>query len=398
VKTAGTGADLAGPVAAPLPWWRLWHERWLARRDGWLASPAFHRWASTFAFTRPIARRQAQALFDLVAGFVYSQVLLACVRLRLFEVLAAGPATPAELAPRLGLSLDATQRLLSAATSLRLLQTRSQGRYGLGPLGAPMVGNTAVAAMVEHHAALYADLADPVALLRGQAPAAAALAQYWPYAGTAAPSDLPAERVAVYSALMSASQPLVADQILDAYSLAPHRCLLDVGGGEGRFLASAARRAPGLKLMLFDLPAVAERAKAQLANQGLDGRATCFGGSFFGDALPRGADVASLVRVIHDHDDAAALAIVRAVHDALPPGGVLMLAEPMAGTPGSEAVGDAYFGFYLLAMGSGRARSVQELTALLQAAGFEAVRQVPTRMPLQTGLLLARRTTDERKP
>ena len=39
---------------------------------------------------------------------------------------------------------------------------------------------------------------------------------------------------------------------------------------------------------------------------------------------------------------------------ALPPGGTLLLAEPMAGTPGAEPVGDAYFGFYLLAMGSGR--------------------------------------------
>ncbi len=34
---------------------------------------------------RPIARAARQALFDLCAGFVYSQVLLACVRLRLFE-------------------------------------------------------------------------------------------------------------------------------------------------------------------------------------------------------------------------------------------------------------------------------------------------------------------------
>ena len=36
------------------------------------------------------------------------------------------------------------------------------------------------------------------------------------------------------------SQPLVADEVLDAYDLHGHRCLLDVGGGQGRFLLAAA--------------------------------------------------------------------------------------------------------------------------------------------------------------
>ena len=42
---------------------------------------------------------------------------------------------------------------------------------------------------------------------------------------------------------------------------------------------------------------------------------------------------------------------------ALPADGTLLLAEPMAGSRGAEPVGDAYFGFYLLAMGSGRPRT-----------------------------------------
>jgi len=59
--------------------------------------------------------------------------------------------------------------LLLAATSLKLLAHRSGERFGLGPLGAAMVGNAAISAMVLHHRELYADLDDPVALLRGQA-------------------------------------------------------------------------------------------------------------------------------------------------------------------------------------------------------------------------------------
>jgi demethylspheroidene O-methyltransferase len=61
----------------------------------------------------------------------------------------------------------------------------------------------------------------------------------------------------------------------------------------------------------------------------------------------------------------------------------------MAGTPGAEPMGDAYFGFYLLAMGQGRPRSAAELAAMLQQAGFARVRPLRTDLPLQTGLLLA---------
>ena len=364
-------------------------DRWRARRDRLLTNSDFRRWAAGFVFTRPFARARARALFDLVGGFVYSQVLLASVRLGLFELLAKNPLTLGELTGALSLPAHAAQRLLDAATALRLLERRRGGRYGLGPLGAPLVGNPALLSMIEHHAVLYDDLRDPVALLRGS-DGPAGLSSYWPYAGDRAPGELDAGSVARYSALMSASQPLVADEILDAYPVASHHCLLDIGGGEGGFLARAAHRAPSLRLMLFDLPAVAQRAHARLAALGLTHRAVAVGGDFLRQPLPAGADLATLIRIVHDHDDEAAMVLLRAAHDCLPPGGTLLLAEPMAHTPGAEAMGDAYFGIYLLAMGRGRPRSADELTRMLQQAGFAQVRRLRTHMPLQTGLLMAR--------
>ncbi len=316
-------------------------------------------------------------------------MLLAGVRLRLFDILAEGPRTEAELAARLGLPREGAARLLAASVALRLAERRSGGRFGLGPLGAALVGNAAIGEMVLHHGMLYADLADPVALLRGERPGTA-LAAYWPYADAADPASLTAAQVAAYTKLMAASQPLVADEILDAYDLRRHRCLLDIGGGDGSFLRAAAARAPRLELRLFDLPAVAAQAETRFAAAGLAGRTNIVGGDFSRDALPTGADVASLVRVIHDHDDATALKILRAARAALPTGGTLLLAEPMAGTHGAEPMGDAYFGLYLLAMGRGRPRTPAALTALLREAGFARVRQVATHTPLLTGLLVAR--------
>jgi demethylspheroidene O-methyltransferase len=362
------------------------HERWLDQRDRWLTDPGFRSAAARFALTRPVAQKRARELFDLVAGFVYSQWLLACVELHLFDRMAAAPVSAPDLAREAQLPLASAERLLGAAESLGLAQRRRSKagqppRYGLGPLGVAMVGNPAVVAMVQHHREFYADLADPVALLR-EGPRKGRglhknddtplLSRYWSYAHAQQPGTLGATQVQSYSALMAASQPLVADQVLDAYNIARHQHLLK------------------LRATLFDLPAVATRAMQRWSRNGLHARAQAVGGDFFADALPQGADIASLVRVIYDHDDTHALAILRAVRAALPAGGTLLLAEPMAGTQGAEPMGAAYFGMYLLAMGSGRSRTAQELSALLRQAGFGRIQTRRTTLPLQTGLIVAK--------
>ncbi|MFY7914053.1 MAG: methyltransferase, partial [Rubrivivax sp.] len=142
--------------------------------------------------------------------------------------------------------------------------------------------------------------------------------------------------------------------------------------------------------MLFDLPPVAALARQRLASLGLADRVQTFGGSFFDDPLPQGADLVTLVRVLFDHDDEHALAILKAARAALPSGGTVLVAEPMAQTPGAHAMGDAYFGFYLLAMGRGEARSVDDMRRLLGLAGFQDIRPVKTRLPLQAGVVVAR--------
>jgi demethylspheroidene O-methyltransferase len=379
----------SGPGAASVV--ARWRDRVAALRNRLLASSRFQRWAAGFPLTRGIARRRSRALFDLCAGFVYTQVLFACVRLDVLTLLGdEGPATPAALATRLSLPLDSTERLLRAAAALDLVEPRAGGRYGLGPQGAVVRGNPGIAAMVDHHDRLYADLADPVALLRGER-ADTALSRYWPYAESADPTAVSADEVAPYSALMADSQPMIAAEVLEAYPFRKHHRILDVGGGDGAFLIAVAEAVPRLEPVLFDLPAVGERARARFESAGLANRARVVTGDMVQDSLPGDADLVTLVRILHDHDDATALAILRNVHAALPADGTLVVAEPMAGTKGAEAVGDAYFGLYLLAMGRGRPRTPDANADLLRQAGFTGVRVHPTRQPFLTCVMSARR-------
>lgn len=359
---------------------------WRSLRDTLLASSRFQRMAAAFPLTRPIARRRAAELFSVCAGFVHSQILFACVRLQLFDQLRVSPLDATTLAARASVPLRAMITLLDAAAALRLLERRG-AQYGLGPLGAAMLGNPGIAAMVAHHPALYADLLDPVALLRGEV-TEQRLAHYWPYAANPAPTELSRDMVSPYTTLMAASQPMVADVVLGAYRFAQHRCLLDVGGGDGSFLIAAGTRARRLALQLFDLPEVAAIARERIAAAGLGGRATVSGGSFLSDALPRGADVISLIRVVHDHDDDAVLELFARVREALPKGGTLVIGEPMSGFAASDSVA-AYFALYLFATRSGRPRSFAELQQLLRTSGFLNIRQRPTRLPMIAGLIVA---------
>jgi demethylspheroidene O-methyltransferase len=189
---------------------------------------------------------------------------------------------------------------------------------------------------------------------------------------------------------MAASQSFIAHEVLAAVDFSAFRRLLDVGGGTGAFVEAVGRVHPNLELGLADLPPVAEAAQARLAGTSLAGRVRCSGVDFFAQPLPTDADVVTLVRILHDHDDADALALLRAVRRALPEDGRLVIAEPMRGEPSAERIGDVYFPLYFLAMGRGRSRNRDELMALCREAGFTTFSHPSTHVPLQTSVIVAR--------
>ncbi len=353
-----------------------------------VSDPRFQKWAASFPLTRWVARRKARALFDLCAGFVYSQVLQAVIRLGVIEALSEGPQQVDVLARRLGLETEAMRRLLVAADALDLVRARGAERYGLGDLGAAVLGNAGVAEMVQHHAALYADLRDPVGLLRGDG-GETTLSTYWPYTGRDETAGQDAGRISEYSALMAASQPMIVEDVLDAYPLGRFSALLDVGGGTGGFAIAAALRYPKLCVRVADLPPVADAARQRMQAAGLAGRGEATGVDFHRQPLPEGADLISLIRVCFDHPDDVVIRLLTAVRAALPREGRLLIAEPMAEDSTADPIADAYFGFYLLAMGGGRCRTPGEFAALLGRAGFSKVERVRLRRPMLAGLLVA---------
>lgn len=356
---------------------------WKARL---IASRGFQKWAAGFWPTRRLVRREGAALFDLLSGFCQSQVLMALVQFDIPAMLLDGPLVADDLARRCDVPIARMQVLLRAGVALRLIKQKRGGAYGLTNRGAALVGVPGLSALIQHHDILYRDLTDPAAFFRGETNTE--LAGFWPYVfgGEMAP-----EAVATYSDLMAQSLDLVAEDTLRSLNLRGIGTLLDVGGGSGAFLSAVGAAYEDLNLVLFDLPGVVPAALTRFREAGLEARAQIRGGSFLKDPIPPGADAISLVRVLYDHSDATVTDLLAKCHAALPKGGRLFISEPMSGGASPETAGDVYFALYTMAMQTGKARSIEEISALCEATGFAVVRTPKPFRPFVTSCLEARK-------
>jgi len=86
-----------------------------------------------------------------------------------------------------------------------------------------------------------------------------------------------------------------ADPMLDAYDFSRFQELVDVGGGNGSLLAAILKRHEGMRGVLFDLPAVMDRATH-------GDRYRLAAGNFL-ESVPSGADAYLLRHVVHDWND-----------------------------------------------------------------------------------------------
>lgn len=356
--------DVPADVAFATPKRRRFRN-WQARL---MASRKFQKWAAGFPLTRGLVRREGEAMFDLLAGFCHSQVLMALVKLKIPHALMDGPATVQELALASSVPPERMEILLRAGVALKLLKHKRAGRFGLTRTGAALVGVPGLVQMIDHHDVLYRDLSDPVAFFRGEVETE--LADFWPYVFG---GDMDPAVAATFSDLMADSQVLVAEDTLRAISLKGVHKLMDVGGGSGAFLKAVGQAYKNIDLTLFDLPEVAPAATHRFANASMASRLTVQSGSFKTQAIPFGADAISLIRVLYDHSDETVADLLSKCFDALPSGGRLIISEPMLGDTKPERAGDVYFALYTLAMRTGKARSAASIGEMCRDAGFSQV-------------------------
>jgi hypothetical protein len=196
---------------------------------------------------------------------------------------------------------------------------------------------------------------------------------YWDYMATH-PDDS-----VRFDGSQAAATRLELRTMLPAYDgWADLKTVVDVGGGNGAFLAGLLARFHGMRGILFDLEHVVANAAPVLAGMGVTDRCEVVGGSFF-DTVPDGADAYLLKRVLYHWSDEQAHILLSNVRAAMRADSRVLLLEPVVYPGDSKEVGKLY-DLILLTMAGGGARSEEQIAALFAGAGLRLTRVRPTLM------------------
>ncbi|WP_431920643.1 methyltransferase [Micromonospora wenchangensis] len=331
-------------------------------------------------------------LMHLVAGVWGFKTLAVGVEFGLFTRLAGGrTVTVAEAAAEFGLDERPADLLLSASASLGLLE-----RAGDGYRNSALAEQFLVEGRPYYFGAQvrYSDLRTYLPwhrvgeALRGNRPLTWDPQQQDSLFDTTDP-----ELVAQFWDAMFATSRFTARALADAYDFGAHRRLLDVGGGAGAFPIEFCLRLPELRATILDLPHVCVRAGERIAEAGLTDRIGTVAGDFLADpALPDGHDVILLSMILHDWDEPTNRALLARCHDALPPGGVIVISELLLNDERTGPPEAALMGMNMLVeTEGGKNYSGAEYRRWLTDAGFVDVRTVPFEAPGANGAVLARR-------
>jgi hypothetical protein len=319
-------------------------------------------------------------IIEISFATVLSRALYAVTQRGVPDLLAMGPATPEEVAAKVGGHPIAMLQVLRALAAAGIFTHGSDGRFGLTPVGETLVTGHPTAArdlVLTFNSPVFWEAfgAMPAVLETGKTGVEIAF-------GTSAFEYLrrhPDEE-ATFNRTMIAVHGGEPAAVAEAYDFSGVGKVVDVGGGLGTMLVTLLQRHPHLTGVLFDAPTVVEQAKETIAAAGVEGRCERVGGDFFG-SVPAGGDAYVLSHIIHDWPVDACHTILRHCREAMNPGGRLLIVE-MVLPDGAEPHPGKMLDVIMLAVPGGRERTADEYRELLAPAGFRVARVVPTDSPV----------------
>lgn len=191
---------------------------------------------------------------------------------------------------------------------------------------------------------------------------------------------------------MVAIARLAGPEIIRKVKLPPTaRHLLDVGGGHAMYSIALCRRYAQLSATVFDSPQALQAARANIDAAKLHDRMRVQAGDFLHDQLGSGYDVALLFNIMHGFLPEQNITLLRNVAGALNAGGLVIIAEQVAGkAPGptsaalARMLGLSYF--HLL---GGQIFTYDEIVRWLTVAGFTNPRRISLLKSPGNSLMLA---------
>jgi acetylserotonin O-methyltransferase len=312
-------------------------------------------------------------VLDLMEAFRRSKVMFVAVKLGVFDALLAGPKSLADLATELKLNTDALERLLGACVSLELLSKHGE-QFANTPTATTYLTKSSPHRLTGYISysndvmwKLWANLEDAVreGTHRWQ--------QTFGWEG-AIFSHLFRDENTKREFLMGMHGfgVISSPQIVGAFDLSRFKVFCDLGGATGHMAIAACERYPTMRAIMFDLPEALPLAKEIVGASSVSHRIELVGGDFFSDELPQ-CDLIGLSRILHDWTEEKINNLLRRIHDRLPRGGGLLVAEKLLWEDKTGPRWAQMQSLNMLTCTEGKERTLSEYETLLTKAGFSDV-------------------------
>ncbi len=318
-------------------------------------------------------------LLEMIFAFTLSRSIAVAAQFGVADILKDGPKSAEELAQSMGVHPRSLYRLLRALSGAGVFAEQADNRFSLTPLSELLCSDAEgslrrFAAMMadEVNFEMWAEL--PYSIQTGKPAAPHKLGIPW----FDWLEQHPAKAEEFNDAMTSLSMGAVA-AVVSAYDFSGINKLVDVGGGHGLLLASILSKYLNMKGVLYDAPSVITGAKDVLAAHGVADRCQTVGGNFF-QSVPAGGDAYILKHIIHDWSDEECVTILGHCHAGMREGGKVLIVEMVIPAPNVPAI-SKFLDLQMLLFLTGRERTETEYRDLLERAGFELTRIVPTPSP-----------------
>jgi O-methyltransferase domain/Dimerisation domain len=319
----------------------------------------------------------AGQLLNLISGYWVTQAIYAAAELGLADLLGRKGRTVTELAHQTQTNEDALYRLLRALASVGIFAEVAPREFAITPMAVLLrddtPGNLRAFSRFQGDAWHWGCWGDIVNSVRSGQPATVRL-----YQAAHCFDYLTGNResATIFDAAMSGYASQMHAAILDAYDFRGARLIVDVGGGQGRLLATILADSPQASGIVFDQAAVTAQVPAVLAEFGVGERCAVQSGDFFA-TIPANGDLYLLSSVLHDWNDEQAASILRGIAAAMSKHARVLIVENVI-APGNDAQPGKFIDLEMLLVAGGRERTKDEFAALLTNAGLRLERVVET--------------------
>ncbi|UCG12371.1 MAG: methyltransferase domain-containing protein [Deltaproteobacteria bacterium] len=306
-------------------------------------------------------------VLEEVRGFLKSRIILTAAELDLFTLLELQGASAEDLSKDLECDKRALTRLLDCLVVLRLL-SKEDGTYSTTERGELLSSKhpRTELPMVLHMSGLWQMWGGLTETVRtGKNPERKPI------------SERGKDSLKAFINAMHVVGRTLSREIADSYNLEPFRRLLDIGGATGTYTMAFLEKNPNMTAVLFDLPDVIPMANDRLEEEGLLDRVELVAGDFYEADLPAGCDLALLSAIIHQNSPEQNIDLYRKIHQALVPGGKVLIRDHVMDADRTHPPQGAFFAINMLVnTEGGDTYTFDDIKEALEAAGFVEVKMV----------------------